>query len=698
MEPSSRSVSSQMVSRIWRRIAQAVLLSLAALPATAQHTIWSRQLGTSRFDSTHTASPDGNGGVFLGGVTAGNVADSHVGDWDAWIAHHRADGTRVWIQQFGTALPDSVNASAPDGIGGVYFGGSTRGSLIASQGGTDAWVARYAFDSSGTRIWMRQIGTGEWDSLSMAVTDGELGVYVGGSTEGALAGPSAGATDAWIVHFSPDGDELWSLQLGTPFTDRIAAGAPDGAGGLYVGGITGGALGGPSSGFGDAWLARIDDAGHVLWIRQFGTNREESLYTATPDAVGGVFVGGKTWGSLAGPSAGATDAWFARYDGAGNRLWIRQIGSSQHEAAYASAPAGAGGLFVAGSTFGPLFQPMVAEAEGWAALYDAAGNPVWTNQIGVRRYMELTAAAAGFGGRLYVGGQIDGSLGGPSAGDSDAWVRLLGPDAVAPPLVLDFETEDDFVTPLSNGQHIDTEFGRLVTLTSSGANAGLATFDSRRGGPNDPSQDPDLLIGAGNVLILQTENLPPDANDVFPRPNDDENGGTLSFAFHLPLEPTGLRLVDVDASDGTASVVETDAAGRRRTYAVPHEWTGDRTLEQPGQGWLDLSTLAFSVRVPIGGHGHRGGGVRSARGRATRRPPRRLGRARRAVHPRRRRAARRRRSAERVGREHVPPHHDRSAATGSRLGGRARLPRARRGCRHAVRAPRVPSWCDDAVR
>ena len=157
---------------------------------------------------------------------------------------------------------------------------------------------------------------------------------------------------------------------------------------------------------------------------------------------------------------------------------------------------------------------------------------------------------------------------------------------------LDFETEDDLVTPLANGQHIDSEFGSLATLSSSGANAGLAIFDSTPGGPNDPSQDRDLLVGSGNILILQTENFPPDANDVFPRPNDDEDGGTLAFAFTTPVEPVSVKLIDSDAGDAPLFVVLTDGAARQRVYTVPSNWTGDVLLGQPGQGTLDLATLA----------------------------------------------------------------------------------------------------------
>lgn len=177
--------------------------------------------------------------------------------------------------------------------------------------------------------------------------------------------------------------------------------------------------------------------------------------------------------------------------------------------------------------------------------------------------------------------------------DQDVYIRSADATALSSAcLTLGFETEDDLATPLVNGQHVDTEFGNLVTITSSGSNAGIAVFDSTVGGPNDPSQDRDLLVDSGNLLILQTENFPPDGNDVFPRPNDDDDGGTLGFTLLSPREARSVRLVDFDSSDGPSSVVLSDSSGRQRTYAVPGNWTGDLTAAAPGHGTLDLTTLA----------------------------------------------------------------------------------------------------------
>jgi len=162
-------------------------------------------------------------------------------------------------------------------------------------------------------------------------------------------------------------------------------------------------------------------------------------------------------------------------------------------------------------------------------------------------------------------------------------------------LDIDFSTDEDG-TPLANGQDISSpdEFGDEISISSGGANAGTAIFDTTPGGPNDPSQDNDLLIGQGNALILQTDaSTTQTVTGIFDHPNDDEGGGTITFAFTNPLQPLSIDLLDVDAAGNEGiDILLTDFAARTRTYTVPADWTGDLTVAGPGVGTLDLTSLA----------------------------------------------------------------------------------------------------------
>lgn len=158
-------------------------------------------------------------------------------------------------------------------------------------------------------------------------------------------------------------------------------------------------------------------------------------------------------------------------------------------------------------------------------------------------------------------------------------------------VTLDFELEPG-VDFLDNGQALGGDFGGMVTLSSTGSNLGLAVFDSTPGGPNDPSINSDMLVGHGNLLVLQSNAHPgQSAPGVFTTPTDDDDGGDMVFDFPAPVAPRSVLLADINPPPNQgASVTLTDSSGRRRVYAIEPGWTG--TYGNAGPWRLDLTALA----------------------------------------------------------------------------------------------------------
>src|SRR5262249_23608367 len=149
--------------------------------------------------------------------------------------------------------------------------------------------------------------------------DGLGGVYLAGSTSGPFAGPHAGGTDALVAHFRSDGVMLWAFQFGTPGFETAFALAGDGAGGVFVGGQTTRSLVIPHTpGNTDAFLAHYSTLGVRDWILQFGTPANDDIRALAPDGSGGVFAAGPTGGDLAAPNLGRNDAFVARFTRAGD--------------------------------------------------------------------------------------------------------------------------------------------------------------------------------------------------------------------------------------------------------------------------------------------------------------------------------------------------------------------------------------------
>ena len=69
----------------------------------------------------------------------------------------------------------------------------------------------------------------------------------------------------------------------------------------------------------------------VAWIHQLGSSSYDDGSSISADLSGGLYVTGDVYGYLASPSAGKYDAFVAKYDLAGNKQWVRQLGTSGHD-------------------------------------------------------------------------------------------------------------------------------------------------------------------------------------------------------------------------------------------------------------------------------------------------------------------------------------------------------------------------------
>ncbi len=408
-----------------------LILSVSAAAVSAQEAMWIDQIGTVENDYMWAIAQDGTGGAFVAGQTSGSLGGPAEGDNDAWIARYDSQGNMNWLYQFGTSGGDWANALAPDDEGGVFVAGTTWGSLGGPNAGSrDAWIARY--DDAGNQIWVSQLGTRAIEEAYALASDGVDGVYMAGITAGDLGGPRSGPFDAWLARFDAEGHQIWLRQFGV-YTEYVEANslAPDGSGGVFVAGYTTGDLGGPNAGWSDVWIARFDAAGNRIWLHQFGTNAGEVSYTLASDGASGVFVAGYTQGDLGGPNEGVVDAWIAHYDAQGNESWIRQIGTIEDDFALAMASDGAEGVYVGGITYGDLGGVGAGGGDTWIGLLDTLGNWSWLRQFGTQETEGAYALAPDGSGRVFIGGFTGGDLGGTSEGLYDAWIARFGLPCVA---------------------------------------------------------------------------------------------------------------------------------------------------------------------------------------------------------------------------------------------------------------------------
>lgn len=107
--------------------------------------LWTRQFGTSQTDYANSITTDAVGNVYVAGSTLGDLQVTNKGNYDAFVRKFRTNGKHLRTRQFGSSSFDIANNIKVDGNGSVYVGGNTQGNIGgAPKGGTDVYLRKYA--------------------------------------------------------------------------------------------------------------------------------------------------------------------------------------------------------------------------------------------------------------------------------------------------------------------------------------------------------------------------------------------------------------------------------------------------------------------------------------------------------------------------------------------------------------------------
>ena len=256
-------------------------------------------------------------------------------------------------------------------VGGVFLenGVDVGGGPMTLSGGEqdpcDTFLA--VLDSAGQHVWSLPFG-GNLQDFTFGV--GMTGDWVGAagltlSPSIALGGQplsTHGGFDGFFAMFGKDGEHLWSWTLGGTGDDGAYIIAPDQTGGAFVEGEFESAemdLGEwhlLNEGKRDAFLARVDETGLPVWVKQLAGQGDEIAFLFVDTPTGALYV----TGSFGSPSAqfgdeilaavgGKEDAFLARLDENGQHAWSLPFGGSEDDVARAMAVMPSGVMVVAGS-------------------------------------------------------------------------------------------------------------------------------------------------------------------------------------------------------------------------------------------------------------------------------------------------------------------------------------------------------------
>jgi len=283
-------------------IAQAEFIARSQV--VAPFPIWGTQAGGAGSDSASAVKVDGAGNIYIAGNFSGvaafgpfSLTNSSAGSSDAFIAKLGMSGNFVWVRQAQKAA--SKNPLCIDAFGNSYLAGriagtATIGSVTLSGGGE--FVAKY--DANGTVLWATQLAGGNGFSSVTSVSADSMGnvFAVGYFTDtrsfGNLTLTSSGSYDAFVAKLDANGNVLWTRSVGGTGSDGANAVSVDAAGNSYVAGnfFDAASFGGIiltnpfGGGTAEIFIAKLDANGNFLWAKQAGGTTADTFGSVTDDA------------------------------------------------------------------------------------------------------------------------------------------------------------------------------------------------------------------------------------------------------------------------------------------------------------------------------------------------------------------------------------------------------------------------------
>lgn len=209
-----------------------------------------------------------------------------------------------------------TSSTAVDSAGNVYVAGTFYDGVDFDMGAGSGvlaagrmFVAKYS--PAGALRWARQVDAGLRNDPSIAITSTGDVVVAGSFDRESDFDPGPGVhmlkptgyIDGFVLNLNASGGFRWAKRFGGDgnFTETFFSHVlADAAGGIYVAGSFNGLTNlGLAAGYRDAVLLKLDGAGTKVWSRQVGA-AESSAYgqSVERDAAGGVYLAGGYSGTV----------------------------------------------------------------------------------------------------------------------------------------------------------------------------------------------------------------------------------------------------------------------------------------------------------------------------------------------------------------------------------------------------------------
>ncbi|MFN4082028.1 MAG: SBBP repeat-containing protein [Bacteroidia bacterium] len=338
---------------------------------------------------------------------------------------------------FGISIDDSTNIiiiGATLSANNIATVGAFKYTFVGSGNNFDAFVVK--FNSSGVRLWGTYYGQANDDKGSSVACDSIGNIFITGitnsstgmATSGAYQTTVSGNYDAFVAKFNRFGHRIWATYFGGSGTENYGqAGILSGIGGkvaidklnnVIISGATNSTMGIATvgshqttlGGNNDAFIAKFDSSGLLLWSTYYGGNYDENLHDfrinsndLTIDSNNNILMTGST-GSTNGISTNGAfqvskstglDTYIVKFNSNGQRLWGTYFGGNHTDFSFGITVDSSNNIYLTGTTrssnlhttnayqttyFGA--PPGSGYGDAFIAKFNSSGFRVWSTYYG----------------------------------------------------------------------------------------------------------------------------------------------------------------------------------------------------------------------------------------------------------------------------------------------------------------------------
>ncbi len=356
-----------------------------------------------------------------------------------------------WSTYFGGKGNDGAFGVSIDSKGNVYVVGETSSATSIATSGAhqniiggnsqwegwkDAFIVK--FNGYGKRLWGTYFGGTHIDYASGICIDNQDNLFVVGTTRSTSGIASNngqqttfnGDNDAFLVKFNQNGSRIWGTYFGGSNRDIGNSVAIDKNGNIYIAGetqstsdiATNNSFKTKYSGNRDAFLAKYNNLGILLWSTYFGDTGLDRAYAVTTDNSNNIIIAGITQ-SIYDISTdfvyqtefggGLGDGFLTKFDIEGNLVWSTYYGGTLEDEIRDAKADNNGNIYITGWTESSNkiatpngYQKNYSDTiDAFIAKFDADGKISWGTYYGGKKNDYGISLSLELGEYLYVVGQ-----------------------------------------------------------------------------------------------------------------------------------------------------------------------------------------------------------------------------------------------------------------------------------------------------